>query len=279
MSDQQMTLSIAQLIGLGENIGEIDVVLDSLSGAQSAGKRAVINRLVKEVQPRVDEVLGQLDYQVLNPVETDDDGNPVLDEEGNPVVKELSDDEFVGIFAGIVKGLESKYTERQNKIMESKVEEIKAETPNLSEEEVKELTDKRKLLVMQFKATKEIFKTFGMPGVDEVPDPKRRTGSIGKRGPRAISAFRWSVDGVAQAPEKDSLAGVAGDNDYDSAKELRDAMRKAKIDLKNPPDHIEFTLANGKKLVGTKPEEPEEDDDSDLDDDDEDEEETENVAS
>ena len=117
---------------------------------------------------------------------------------------------------------------------------------------------------MRFRATKEIFKTFGMPGVDEVPDPKKRTGTRGKRGPRAISAFTWSVDGVRQSPEKDSLAGVAADNEYENAKVLRDAMRAAEIDLKEPEDRIEFRLANGKLLVGIKhEEEPDDDEDED----------------
>jgi hypothetical protein len=216
----------------------------------------------------VDEVIGQLDSQVFEHPK-DADGNEL---------PALSDDEFVGIFAGILRGLESKYMDRQNKILESKAEEIKAETPNLTEDQIKELTDRRKDLVMKFKATKEIFKTFNMPGVDDVPDPKRRAGAIGKRGPRAISAFRWQVDGVSQPPERDSLAGVAADNGYENAKALRDAMRDAKIDLKKPADRIEFTLANGKKLVGTKPVEPEEDDESDLDDDEDDEETVESVS-
>ena len=252
MSDQSITLSIANLTNLGDEIGEIDVVLDSLSGAQSAGKRAVVNRLVKAVQESVDEILAKLDVQVFNP-------------ESNP----LSDDIFVGTFAGVLRGLESKYSDRQEKILESKAEEIKAETPDLSEDQVKEMLEKRKDLVMRFRATKEIFKTFGMPGVDEVPDPKKRTGTRGKRGPRAISAFTWSVDGVRQSPEKDSLAGVAADNGYENAKALRDAMRAAEIDLKEPEDRIEFRLANEKLLVGIKHADDSEDDD------DEDEDETE----
>ena len=251
MSDQQLTLSLANLTALGDQIGEIDGVLDSLSGAQSAGKRAVINRLMKAVQENIDQVLAKLDEQVFAEI--------------------ADDDTFVGMYSGLVKSLESKYQPRQDAILESKTEEIKAETPNLSEEQIKEMAETRKQLVMQFKATKEIFKTFGMPGVESVPDPKRRTGAHGKRGPRAITQFTWTVDGVRQSPDKDSLTGVASENGYENSKALRDALREAGIDLKNPEDQIEFTLSNGKTLVGIKSVEDEDDDE----DDDEDSEETE----
>jgi hypothetical protein len=250
MSDQQLTLSIANLTALGDEIGEIDGVLDSLSGAQSAGKRAVINRLMKAVQDNIDIVFAKLDEQVFSDIS--------------------DDDVFVGMYSGLVKSLESKYQPRQDAILESKAEEIKAETPVLTEEQIKDLTDSRKELVMKFKATKEIFKTFGMPGIDEVPDPKRRTGSHGKRGPRAITQFTWTVDGVRQSPDKDSLTGVASENGYENSKALRDALREAGIDLKNPEDKIEFTLSNGKALVGIKSVEDEDDDeDDDSEDDDE----------
>lgn len=247
MSDQQITLSLSNLTSLGDEIGEIDVVLDSLSGAQSAGKRAVINRLVKEVQEHIDTVLSNLDAQVFEKIE--------------------SDDVFVGMYSGLVKSLEGKYQARQDAILESKAEEIKAETPDLSEEQIKEITEQRKELVMRFKATKEIFRTFGMPGVDSVPDPKKRTGSRGKRGPRAITQFNWTVDGVRQSPDKDSLTGVASENGYENSKALRDALREAGIDLKNPEDKIEFTLANGKALVGIKAVDDDEDDEDDEDED------------
>ena len=246
VSDQQITLSLSQLTELGDQIGEIDVVLDSLSGAQSAGKRAVINRLMKAVQDNIETVLAQLDKQVFATIE--------------------DDDTFVGMYSGLVKSLENKYQDRQDAILESKTEEIKAETPNLSEDEVKAITENRKELVMRFKATKEIFKTFGMPGVDTVPDPKKRTGSRGKRGPRAITLFTWTVDGIRQTPDKDSLTGVASENGYENSKALRDALREAGIDLKAPEDKIEFTLANGKALVGIKNVE-DDDDDEDEDDD------------
>lgn len=248
MSDQQITLSLSNLTGLADQIGEIDTVLDSLSGAQSAGKRAVINRLVKEVQENIEAVLSKLDEQVFATID--------------------NDDTFVGMYSGILRGLESKYQAHQDEVLESKAEEIKAETPDLSEDQIKEMTENRKELVMRFKATKEIFRTFGMPGVDTVPDPKKRTGSRGPRGPRAITQFTWEVDGVRQSPDKDSLTGVASENGYENSKALRDALREAGIDLKNPEDKIEFTLSNGKSLVGIKT--VDEDDDEDEDDEDSD---------
>jgi hypothetical protein len=255
VSDQQITISLSQLTDLGDKIAGIDVTLDALAGKESAGKRAVVNRLVKAVQDNIDKVLAQLDEQVFS--DTPDD------------------DAFIGMYSGLVRGLESKYQKRQDEILDTRTEEIKAETPNLSEEEIKKLAEERKQLVMQFKATKEIFKTFGMPGVENVEDPKKRTGAVGKRGPRAITQFTWEVDGVRQSPDKDSLTSIAADNDYDSSKELRDAMREAKIDLKKPSDRIEFTLKNGKSLVGIKKAQEEEDDEEDDEDDDEETEETE----
>ena len=248
MSDNgTITLSLKQLTDLYDEIGEIDVVLDSLSGAQSAGKRAVLNRLVKAVESNVEAVLNKLDEQVFAGIS--------------------DDDVFAGMFAGVLRGLEARYEKRQDEILASKSEEIKQATPELSEDQIKEYNDRRKDLVTKFKATKEIFKTFGMPGVEEVADPKRRTGAHGKRGPRAITQFTWSVDGARQNPQTDTLAGVASENGYENAKALRDAMKAAGLDLKEPGDRIEFELSNGKQLVGVKVDHSEDsDDDDDADD-------------
>lgn len=240
-------------------IDELDEILDSVQGGASAGKRAVTNALVKETEEGWTKVVAEV-KQYLAKYENDPDA-------------------FAGIFAGVRQNLlnDKELNEKFDAVLDTKSEEIKAATPNYTEDELKSYDEERRDEVKKFKQIKELLSLFSVD-VSDVEDPKRRTGARGKRGPRMISLYTWTVDGTRMPAKEDSLAGVASANEYESVKELREALNEflAKIEVpektekfstKNPPDEIDFTMKNGKLLHGEKPAEvPVEDEDDDEDD-------------
>jgi len=250
-----MQLDKSVLVALKGQIDEIDEKLDAAAGSQTAGRRALTNSLIKDNQETVDKLASQM-TEVFNRMRTE-----------KPV------EFFVGVYSGVLREVAKSFDDTVKEYLDSQVEKVKENTPSFTEEELKGLSEDRKDLAKKWRGIREILEMMeeDLEGVEE---PKRRTGSHGKRGPRKISLFTWSVDGVRQAAEVDTLAGVAASNGYENAKELRDALNTAGVDTKNPPDQISFSLKNGKTLTGVKKAVDTEDDTEEDEDEDEDSEES-----
>jgi gamma-glutamylcysteine synthetase len=211
---------------LHKQIDKIDEVLDSQTNQKTAGKRTIVNQLIEKSE------------QTWKPV-------------GSQLVEQLKGadiDTQIGIYYGLVRHLNNEFQKALSEAVEAKVADIPDTPANaIPEEELKSLSSIRSELYAKVKTLVEMNDTFGA-GAD-MHMPKRRTGARGKRGPRAITAYTWEIDGQSF----DKLKDVAEVYDqYEKTADLTKAMREAKIDLKNPEERIEFTLPDGKILVGTK---------------------------
>lgn len=227
------------------SINEIDEKLDSAGDQKAAGKRKITNELIEESKETWEPVVNRLVEQLSEaPVEIQ-----------------------IGVYYGIVRGLNNKFSANLASEVEKIVEaQPKPEVVELSAEEVKLLSETRSELYKKLKTLIETANNFGEG--DGMELPKRRTGAKGKRGPRAITFFSWSVDGE----DVENLKAVVDLYDqYEKVSALTKAMREAKINLTKPEDRIEFTLPDGKVLVGIRTATPVESDDSEDDDDSDDE--------
>lgn len=211
---------------LHAKINEIDERLDSQVNQKTAGKRSIVNGLIEEAKGSWEPVGTQLVEQLKTaPVEVQ-----------------------IGIYFGLLRMLNSEFSKPLAEAVDEKAKDI-PETPSevIPEDELKELSSARSELYAKVKQLVEMNETFG--GGAKMYMPKRRTGGRGPRGPRAISAYTFEVEGTSF----DKLKDVAEAYDqYEKTKDLTAAIRAAGIDLKNPPERFEFTLPDGKILVGTK---------------------------
>lgn len=245
-----MTMDLQNLHDdLHKKIDEIDAKLDSQVDAKTAGKRAIVSDLIDSAKgtwtPVSEQLIGQLGS--------------------------ATEDVQIGVYYGLLRALNSAFSKKLSEAVDKKVEALPEATPAdvIPEEVIKELSTARSELYAKVRQLVEMNETFN--GGCTMHLPKRRTGGRGKRGPRAISSFNWTIDETAY----ENLKAVAEDYDqYEATKDLTKAMRDAKIDLKNPPDRIEFTLPDGKILVGVKDADkivsPDNDPDNDGDDGDDD---------
>lgn len=224
---------------LHAKIDQIDEKLDSQVNQKTAGKRSIVNGLIEDAKGSWEPV-------------------------GNQLVEQLKTapvDVQIGIYYGLLRMLNGEFSKSLSEAVDDLAKDI-PETPAevISEEELKELSAARSELYAKVKQLVEMNETFG--GGANMRMPKRRTGGRGPRGPRAISAFTFEVEGTTYGKLKD-VAEVY--DQYDKVKDLTAAIRAAGIDLKNPPERFEFTLPDGKILVGIKGDLPatESDDDGD----------------
>jgi hypothetical protein len=206
-------------------IADIDIKLDSLGDAKSAGKR-------KLVSDRVDS--------------TETVWSPVADRLIEQITA-MDPDQIVGVFNGIVRKLNGTFAEQVSSYVETLVESQPASEPLITQDEAKELSSVRSTLYAKAKSVVDLASQFG----DETLEmPKKRTGARGKRGPRAISFFTWEINGESVAEELDNLPAIAKKYGFEKGAELTKAMREAGLDLRNPGERLEFTLPNGDVLVG-----------------------------
>lgn len=207
-----------------ETIGEIDTVLDSLSGSKAAGKRKVTNDLVEKNEAAWKEAVdGTIAYLDAQPIE---------------------------IQAAVVNAFKSKLDEKYGKevtgYIEGLVDQQPVQQPLATEEEGEKLSKQRSELYQRVKAIVELNESVGGDPLDM---PKMRRGSSGKRGPRNLSLFVFEIDGE----EVDMTVGqIAKNNGYEKASELTEALREFGFDTREGSEFDNFELPNGKKLSGVR---------------------------
>ena len=227
---------------LTQAITAIDEQLDSLTDSKTAGKRAITNQLIDKTKDSWESVV----------------------ESFAASLETAPSDVLIGVYFGITRGLASKFQEKVSAELETLLETLPKQEPLISAEEAPGLQKQRSDLYQKVKQLVSLAEQFGESEGMELP--KKRTGSTGKRGKRALSLFTWYIE----EDKFDKLAEVVAKYDqYEKVSELTAAMKKAGLNLTTPEGDLEFTLPDGKILVGvngaTANDEGDEDDDEDED--------------
>lgn len=233
---------------LTAGIAELDEVLDAQTAdAKTAGKRKLTNDLIEAETAAWEPIVSQLD-SLLSP---------------------LAIERQIGVYFGLVRALGSVYSQKLGSAIDELVNnQPTVEVEKLSPEKIKEMSTVRSDLARQLTTLIQTLTNFGMnilPDGTEMVPAKKRTGGRGPRGKRALSYFTWWIDDQ----EFENLKAVVEAYDsFEKVANLTKAFREAGIDTQKPGDRIDFTLPDGKILVGVKGDDAPETD-SDADDDDE----------
>jgi len=193
----------------------------------------------------------------------------VVTEKLLPQFENMSGEELVGNFYGIVRTLNDAFKKIVDDYVTKEFENLPVVEQNLSEAEKKALGDERSKLYQQVKAAISMADTFGIDLGDD-PMPKRR-GAVGKRGKRALSLYNWTIDGVALDEDDNDPKGVAAKLGFEKASKLTEYLKTLEIDGKkinttNPPEEFSFSY-NGKDVYAKREADTEVGDDEDDEDD------------
>lgn len=227
-----------------EAIADIDTQVDSLTGGKSAGKRKVTSDLVVANQELCDNATTMIVGQLTD--------------------EKYSDEQRVALYSAIVSGLKAKFEESTSAYVSAIVDTQPEQLPLVTPEEAAVLSTQRSALYQKVKSIVDIQQSLGG---EEWDMPKMKRGSSGKRGPRNLSLFTWSLDGEEI---DETIGNIAKANGYDKASELTKALREgatvpAEFDTREGDTLTSFTLPNGKVLSGfrddTEPDEDEEEGD------------------
>lgn len=228
-------------------MAQVNVIDEKLDAStETATKRKFTNELVSKYEP---------EWKA-----------PVADRLASQM-NDMEIEQLVGNYYGIVRTLNELYKSRVDNWVASQIENIPVtETETLSDEDKKALAKERSEVAKQIKTIVDMAVTFNeAEAANPWPLPKSRRGSVGKRGPRALSSYTWTIDGVAPTGKEDSLKGVSGLLGYPLQKELTAALKAAGIDTTSPPE--EFTVElNGKTVIGAKRDIEEDDDEEEEED-------------
>lgn len=228
---------------LMSTITEIDVQLDSLDDTAGAGKRKIANDLVEANASTVESVAQQIISQFAN----------------------LDDDTLVGVFRGVRAELDKAFDERVKSIINEKAETAPKSEPLITEEQAAELSKQRSELYQRVKMAVQLARD--IDGV-ELPMPKTRRGSRGKRGPRAMTLMVWAIDGEELDPQPEKTKDLAQLLGFEKSSELTAFLKAKGVNTTDPENgELEVTLDDGRVLSGYIP--SDEDDESDEVDDDE----------
>ena len=239
------------LATLGE-ITQIDNQLDASSGTSQAGKRKFSNELKAEFASVADAVLTQLKGLFDNPDRVPDIRTKV------------------GIFRGVVDGLDAAYGKEIDEYLTQLVEsQPKSEAVELSADAIAALSEERKKKVLLFNSMKAIAEAMG-EDVSGIGDVRNRRGSSGPKGPRVFGKYNFSIDGIDQSKSQNTLSHVAKALKFASTAAFREWLSEQGLNLVEPPaDGFEYITSDGKVLKATpKTEDSEESEDSDDDEDD-----------
>ena len=221
----------------------IDKKLDSLDGGTASLRSTIIDEKIESTKDNWSKVSESIVSQLA----------------------EAPTEVQIGFFYGLARDLNKAYGDIAKKFVDELVATMPKPEPLISQDEVPALTEQRKELYTQVKAIMNMAEAFGDDDFANMENPRRRGGAPkGKRGPRALSFFTWSIDDVTFESLKDVTEAVP---QYTKVAELRAAMKEAGFNLTTPPAEINFTLPDGKVLVGINgaptPDNGEDDEDED----------------
>lgn len=237
-----------------EEIAQVDEQLDAASGSEAAGKRALGNALAKEYESDWKQ---NADNLIAAIQKVDDPAK------------------LAGIYTGIRDALADNFRTSVDEYLQAEVDSNKENRETVAPEQIAEWTESRKTLMEQYKALRGILELFEQD-ISGIPEPKKRTGARGPRGPRVLSGFDWFIDGEPRTESQNTLSSIA--NTVCSplgwkTADLRNFLSEAGVDLQNPPSEYEIQLpdpVNKKLSWKVRPvslDDAAEEDDDDLEDD------------
>lgn len=228
-------------------IQEIDEQLAAASGSTNLGKRALANSLTAENEQAWKEIADAV-VSRINSVE-------------NIEVR-------VALVTGIANAVDKAFGKAVDDYLEAKVKEnALAKGEKVSDEQIQALTEQARLLRGQFNALKEILVMF-QQDVSSVPEPKRLSGARGKRGPRTLAKYNYSINGTPRTESQNNLSSISSTLLSSPVKVLKDLITEKGqqvnddgeffgdlgVDLGNPPERFGVMLPTEppKKLVAYK---------------------------
>jgi hypothetical protein len=217
-----------------EAINEIDVLLDSVSGGKTAGKRKITTDLMTKYNTVWEQAVGDVVTQI----------------EGQPVEVQAA------LYSAFVSTLRNKFDKTSSAYIDGLVEAAPTQQALISEDEVEVYSKKRSELYAKIKTVVDLAATVSD---EELPMPTSRRGSSGKRGPRNLSLFTFYIGGE----EVDLTIGqIAKENGYEKAADLTAALKATGFDPREGSEFSDFELPNGKVLSGERGDEDEDEDDA-----------------
>jgi len=230
--DKIMAVDILELYSeTFAKVEQLDEVIDAASDSKGAGKRAVVNQMVKDNEENWKDLVDKISSGLEE------------DEEGNSVPEQVK----FGVYYGVVRELRNRLEDLASAYAESRVE-ARPETEKASAEEVSKANEERSKLVGVLKNLKGVLDAT-QPEIGATLKVPRKRPTGGARGKRAISFYNWTNNGEAFEGGITELAKALG---YERPATLRDEMKAANINLTKPPVVINFTTPAGNVLVGTR---------------------------
>lgn len=220
-------------------IEKMDETLDAQAGSEAAGKKKIATELVSSYEESWTDIAGQVSKHLQS-----------LDEEA-----------LVGVYTGIVRNLNETFGEQIDKFLETRMKERKtADAEKLSEEQIEALMEERRNLVKYYGVIRVLLESSD-EDVSDIPEPKVRRGSVGKKGPRILSTFDYFVDGEALSDDDNSLTALAKKHNMKGS-ELKEHLEKNlvleegvesfKLKKGEVPNYWTATLPDGKTLTAKR---------------------------
>lgn len=226
--DHQVLVIYKELMNL---INQIDEKLDA--GSENARRKEFVDNLVSSHQSDWEPVTTAL----------------------IPQMESMSSEQLAANYHGIIRALNAAYKNSVDNFVKESFEALpQEEVAQASEAEKKALSEERSKLYAQVKAVIPMAETFNVNLGDD-PMPKRR-GAAGKRGPRALSLYSWTIDGAALDEDDNDPKGVAAALGFEKASQLTEYLKTVevngkKINTTNPPEEFTFTY-NGKEVYAKR---------------------------
>jgi hypothetical protein len=219
---------------LMDSIEELDKQLDSTLDSDTNLQKMFIDEKVTEQKDTIKEVVTGFIAQV----------------------KEEPIDAQVGLFYGFQRAFNEAFLKPMKEYVEKQVATLPKPEPLITLDQIPEVAKQRS---EAYQSIKQIVDLAGKLMNLDLPMPKMRKGRSGKRGPRKLTFFEWTinetpVDGLKGVVELYPQYGKVGD--------LTKAMRENKTDsegkeipdsglnLTDPPTRLEYMLPDGNVLVG-----------------------------
>ena len=186
----QIAVDAATLETYGRMIAEIDAQVASASGSDTVARKAWIESLIMQNQTEVDSNASQIIDFVTG-----------LD---------------LPLLVGLVTKLEERLKAELAPKVTAYVDEEFPKTQTTGKDEVEGLKTRRKELLVQFKALREVLNTFGIKN-DHVLDPKRSGGGRpvgsggggGKKSGSNKEGYRYTMDGKKRPPSQNTFSSLA----------------------------------------------------------------------
>jgi len=228
-------------------IKDIDELLDA--GSDAATKRKFTSERVSQFEVNWKPVFEKLDPQL------------------DAMIENGEFDKLVGAYTGLIRALQSKFSKPIEQYVTEQVEAQPKSEDTLTDDQKKELGVTRSELAKKVKTLVDMAGNFGEYEPDNPWALPKRRGAVGKRGPRALSLYTWTVDGNSLPDDDDNQSGVAEAVGLGKSSALTAALKEidvegkdgktVKFDTTNPPD--QFTVeVNGHTITGARLSEEEE---------------------